>query len=187
MTVPWQRFLTVEILQLPALMPLLSGEYSATELLSIVNSAIVPPLLFLPCRARMNCQPSTELSQQPTTSLHFTSLRVTSLHFTSLHFSLHFTSLTWTALSRPGVLAICTWLRGGPNRKHCLQQYLYCCYGQLPSDSPDIVDVFTGRYQAAHVPSRDRCLATVHTLQRDRTLIPCFDYIHLLWAPPQMS
>jgi hypothetical protein len=31
---------------------------------------------------------------------------------------------------------------------------------QLPSDSPGIVDVFTGRYQATHVPSGDRCIAT---------------------------
>jgi hypothetical protein len=39
------------------------------------------------------------------------------------------------------------------------------CHGnpfteQLPSDSPSIVDVFPGRYQATHVPSRDRCIAT---------------------------
>jgi hypothetical protein len=34
---------------------------------------------------------------------------------------------------------------------------------QLPSDSPGIVDVFTGRYQAMHVPSHDRCkAAAVH-------------------------
>jgi hypothetical protein len=38
------------------------------------------------------------------------------------------------------------------------------CHGnpfteQLPSDSPGIV-VFPGRYQATHVPSRDRCIAT---------------------------
>jgi hypothetical protein len=46
-------------------------------------------------------------------------------------------------------------------KKHRLQQFLYCCYGRLPSDSPDVVDVFTDRYQATHVPSRDRCLATV--------------------------
>jgi hypothetical protein len=38
---------------------------------------------------------------------------------------------------------------------------LYCCYGCSPSDSPDIVDVFTGRYQATYVPSRDRCIATI--------------------------
>jgi hypothetical protein len=31
---------------------------------------------------------------------------------------------------------------------------------QLPSDSPGIVDVFSDCYQAIHVPSRDRCLAT---------------------------
>jgi hypothetical protein len=34
------------------------------------------------------------------------------------------------------------------------------CHGKaytekLPSDGPGIVDVFTGRYQAMHVPSRD--------------------------------
>jgi hypothetical protein len=32
--------------------------------------------------------------------------------------------------------------------------------GQLPSDSPDIVDVLTGHYQATHVLSRVRCIAT---------------------------
>jgi hypothetical protein len=32
---------------------------------------------------------------------------------------------------------------------------------QLPSDSHGIIDVFTGRYQATDVPSRDRCMATV--------------------------
>jgi hypothetical protein len=32
---------------------------------------------------------------------------------------------------------------------------------QLPSDSPGIVVVYTGRYQATHVPSRDHCIATV--------------------------
>jgi hypothetical protein len=31
------------------------------ELLSTVNSIIVPSLLSLPCRTQMNCQPSTEL------------------------------------------------------------------------------------------------------------------------------
>jgi hypothetical protein len=39
------------------------------------------------------------------------------------------------------------------------------CHGnpfteQLPCDSPGIVDMFTGRYQAKHVPSCDRCIAT---------------------------
>jgi hypothetical protein len=38
---------------------LLSDEYPATELLSTVNSTIAPSLLTLPCRARLNCQPST--------------------------------------------------------------------------------------------------------------------------------
>jgi hypothetical protein len=52
---------------------------------------------------------------------------------------------------------------GGPNRKHRLQQYPYCCYGRLPSHSLGIVDVFTGLYQATRVLSRDRytCIATV--------------------------
>jgi hypothetical protein len=40
---------------------LLSGEYPTTELLSTVNWTTVPSLLSLPCRARLNCQPSTEL------------------------------------------------------------------------------------------------------------------------------
>jgi hypothetical protein len=51
----------------------------------------LPSLVSLACRARLNCQPSTELTHQSTTSLHFTSLHFTSLHFTSLHF----TSLHW--------------------------------------------------------------------------------------------
>jgi hypothetical protein len=33
--------------------------------------------------------------------------------------------------------------------------------GGYLAESMDIVDVFTGRYQATHVPSRDRCIATV--------------------------
>jgi hypothetical protein len=45
---------------------------------------------------------------------------------------------------------------GGSNRKHRPQQFFYCCYGRLPSDSPDIVDLFTGRYRATHIPSSDR-------------------------------
>jgi hypothetical protein len=48
---------------------------------------------------------------------------------------------------------------------HCIasertQQFFYC-YGRLPSDSPDVIDVFIGRYQTAHIISRDRCIATV--------------------------
>jgi hypothetical protein len=39
------------------------------------------------------------------------------------------------------------------------------CHGnlfneQLPSDNPGIVDAFTGLYQATHILSRDRCIAT---------------------------
>jgi hypothetical protein len=45
------------------------------------------------------------------------------------------------------------------------QQFFHCCYGWLPSDSPDIVDVVTGRYQAMHVLSLDRCIAmAMHTI-----------------------
>jgi hypothetical protein len=53
---------------------------------------------------------------------------------------------------------------GGPNRKHRLQQSLYCCYRRLCSDSLDIVSAETclpSRYQATYVPSRDRCVAMV--------------------------
>jgi hypothetical protein len=42
-------------------MSFLSREYPATELLSTVNSTIVPFLLSLPCRARLNWQLTTEL------------------------------------------------------------------------------------------------------------------------------
>jgi hypothetical protein len=51
-----------------------------------------------------------------------------------------------------------------------VQQYLDCSMRilcrrnpfteQLPSNSQGIVDVFTGRYRATHIPSRDRCIAT---------------------------
>jgi hypothetical protein len=91
--VPWQRLLTVEMLQLHALTSLLSGEYPATEL----NSAGLGSSLY---------------------------------------------SL-------------------GADLTENLQQFFYYCYGRLPSDSPDIVDVLTGRYQATHIPSRHRCIATV--------------------------
>jgi hypothetical protein len=37
---------------------------------------------------------------------------------------------------------------GGSNRKHRLEQSRYCCYGRLPNNNLDIVDVFTSRYQA---------------------------------------
>jgi hypothetical protein len=56
-------------------------------------------------------------------------------------------------------------LGGGPSRKHWFQQffyyYYYYYYGLLPSERSDIVDLFTDRYQATHVPSRDRRIATV--------------------------
>jgi hypothetical protein len=52
-----------------------------------------------------------------------------------------------------------------------VQQYLYRCMRircrgnllteRLPSDNPGIFDVFTGRNQATHIPSCDRCRATV--------------------------
>jgi hypothetical protein len=38
--------------------PLPSGQHSTSELLSTVNSTATPPLLSLPCRTRLNCQPS---------------------------------------------------------------------------------------------------------------------------------
>jgi hypothetical protein len=75
--------LKVEILQLPALTSLLPGEYPATELLSTVNPSISTSLLSLPCRARLNCQLSTELSHLPTN---------------------YFTSLIWTASAKVKVM-----------------------------------------------------------------------------------
>lgn len=69
--------------------------------------------------------------------------------------------LATTELSRPGVPATSIYRRGGSNRKHRLEEFSYCCYGRLPSDSSDMVDVFTGRYQVTHVPLRDHCTATI--------------------------
>jgi hypothetical protein len=43
--------------------------------------------------------------------------------------------------SWPRVLVIRAEPRGGPNRKQRFQQFFCCCYGRLPSDSPDIVDM----------------------------------------------
>jgi hypothetical protein len=40
-----------------------------TELLSTVNWTVAPSILSLPCRAQLNCKPSTEATHQP---LHFT-------------------------------------------------------------------------------------------------------------------
>jgi hypothetical protein len=48
-----------------------------------------------------------------------------------------------------------------PTENTVSQQYLHTCYGRLPSDSPGIVDEFNGRYKVTHVPSRNRCIATV--------------------------
>jgi hypothetical protein len=49
----------MKIIQLPVLTALLSGEYPTAELLSTVNLTLAPSLLSLPCRARLNCQAST--------------------------------------------------------------------------------------------------------------------------------
>jgi hypothetical protein len=65
-----------------------------------------------------------------------------------------------------------------------LQQSIYCCYGQLPSDSSGIVDVFTHRYQATHVPSRDRCIATVLHATLFSKISPCqTDNAATCWTP----
>jgi hypothetical protein len=95
--------LITKILQLLALMSLLSSKYPTTELLSTVNSTTVSSILSLPYRARFNCHPSTnwvpgwrpfhtnllvfssqvdiqlttELSHSPTSSFHFTQLNCT--------------------------------------------------------------------------------------------------------------
>jgi hypothetical protein len=44
---------------------------------------------------------------------------------------------------------------GRTQQKTPPRQFYYCCYGRFPRESPDIVDVFTSRCQATHVPSRD--------------------------------
>lgn len=61
---------------------------------------------------------------------------------------------------------------GGPNKRHRFQQFPCFCHGQLPSDSSDIADVFTGRYQATHVPPSDCCTATA--LQATMSMNSCF-------------
>jgi hypothetical protein len=54
-------------------------------------------------------------------------------------------------------------------QKQSNSEFFCCSYGRLPSDSPDIVDIFTGRYESTHVPSRNRCIATVlHAAIRGR-------------------
>jgi hypothetical protein len=39
------------------------------------------------------------------------------------------------------------------HRKHRFQPFFRCCYGRLPSDSPDIFGMFTVRYQATVIVS----------------------------------
>jgi hypothetical protein len=48
---------------------------------------------------------------------------------------------------------------------------------QFPNDSPGIADVFTGRYQATHVPSRDRCIATAIYTPILSLYIYCFIFV----------
>jgi hypothetical protein len=57
-----------------------------------------------------------------------------------------------------------SWPRGEPSRKQCLQQSLHCCFERLLNDSSDIVGAFAGRYQATHVPSHDRSIATSYNI-----------------------
>jgi hypothetical protein len=56
----WQRLITVEILQLQALMPLPAGHLLAAELFSTVNSTMAPSLLNLRCIVRLNSQHSAD-------------------------------------------------------------------------------------------------------------------------------
>jgi hypothetical protein len=51
-------------------------------------------------------------------------------------------------------------IASGRTQQKTPPQQSLCCYGLLPSDSGDI-DVFTGHYQAMHVPSHRHCLAMV--------------------------
>jgi hypothetical protein len=73
------------------------------------------------------------------------------------------------SLNRPGVLAIQP--RGATNRKHRLQHSLYCFYGRLPSDSPDIVSAGTclpSRCSETAICLFAYCIATT-------VLVVCFE------------
>jgi hypothetical protein len=49
---------------------------------------------------------------------------------------------------------------GGTQQKTLPPTLFYCCYGRLPSDSLDIVDMFTSWYRATRVPCHDHCTDT---------------------------
>jgi hypothetical protein len=134
--IPYQRLLTVEILHLPALTTLLSGEYPATELLSTVNSTIAPSLFSSPCRARLTCQSSAVwvpdwrpfhpillfLSSQADFQLAAELFHSPTSYFSSLPFP----SLHCTQLNCSGLMSSLYSLRADPKRNtrsHCN----YCC------------------------------------------------------------
>jgi hypothetical protein len=116
LAVSWQWLLPREILKLPVLrfsyysspcrtLCQLTNQLTGSQLAAISHQP--PSLLFT---EKISADLTTELSHSPTS---------------------YFTSLNWTAdnstnFSSAGVLVI---LRGGPNRKHGLQQSFYYCHG----------------------------------------------------------
>jgi hypothetical protein len=123
--------------------------------LPIPNSTIARSLLSFPCRAQtrlpiLNWTLSIPNSTIALSLLSFPCRAQTRLPILNWTLSI-LTEPAWGFVIQP---------QGEPRRKHCPQQFFYC-YGRLPSDCPDIVDVFSGRYKATHVFSRGRCIATV--------------------------
>jgi hypothetical protein len=73
-----------------------------------------------------------------------------------------------TELTQPGVITI--WSQGRLNKKQCLQQFFYC-YGQLPSNRPDIVSI--GTHLPSHCSEMAICLF-MYCLEM-AVLIVCFE------------
>jgi hypothetical protein len=119
---------------------LLPGEFPATELLSTVISIIAPSLLSLPCRARLNCKSSTELSHSITTSLPSTEL-----HSAGLESSLY--SLGADPTENTILLLLCACFRRHVFTEPLLRNGLH---------NPVVLLLRASVLQA--LPSNDRCL-----------------------------
>jgi hypothetical protein len=82
---------------------------------------MAPYLLNLPCRAQLTGNPQLPTINYPHRQVFLRS---------SVGLESRYTASGWTQI------------------KQCFKQFPYRCCGRLPSDSPGIVDVFIGRYQA---------------------------------------
>jgi hypothetical protein len=177
----------VETLQLPALRSFLSGEHPANELsLSSLNLAVsqsvslgadvyyslTVTVVFLwgaLSDERMGLSfvyaagpRQRSLSRVPSplglVTIFYCLIFETSLFVSSYDSQGHGAGIR---LRLPAGFGYSLYRHGEDPTDNIVSQFLYCCFGRLPSESPDIFDVFTGSYQATHVPSRDRCIATV--------------------------